>query len=175
MRMHDAPFPVLLAEHHGRARDEFLAVVIYALRRRLLAGPMAPGAAMAPDHSHAVRYDTAEVERRPAARLHVSPVELPELEPVMAPLIGMAVEIEEHRLRRPAPDRIELLAIEAGIGIDIIIMQLEQLLAVTLRPADEIGLGHLPLLFAHAATPASSRCTDATSASEGRPASFPRC
>src|SRR5580704_19732840 len=145
MRMHDAPFPLLLAEYHGRARDEFLAVVMDALRRRLLAGPMAPGATMTPDHGHLVGCDAAEVERRPVARLHVLPVEFPEPEPVIAPLIGMAVEIEEHRLGRLAPDRIELLAIEAGIGIDVVIVQLEQLLAIALGPANETGFGHFPL------------------------------
>src|SRR5271166_6252924 len=129
MRMHDAPFPILLAEHHGRARDEFLAAVMDALRRRLLAGPVAPGAAMAPDHGHVVGYDPADVEWRPVARLHISSVELPKPEPVVAPFVGVPVEIEEHRFRRLAPDRVELLPIEPRIGIDIVLVQLQKPLA----------------------------------------------
>src|SRR6516165_3350613 len=142
MRVHHVPLAVFLAEHHGRAGDEFLAVVVDALRRRLLAGPVAPGAAMAPDHGHVAGDDAAEVERRPVARLHVLSVELPEPEPVVASPVGVTVEIEEHRLGRLAPDRIELFPIEAGIGVDVIVVQLEQLLAIALRTAHEIGFGH---------------------------------
>src|SRR4051812_22412800 len=59
MRVHDAPLAGLLAEHHGGAGDEFIAAVMDILRRRLLAGPVAPGATMAPDHRHLVGHDTA--------------------------------------------------------------------------------------------------------------------
>src|SRR5262245_9093475 len=143
VRVHHPPIAALLAEHHGRAGDELVAGVMDVLRRRLLADPVAPGAAMAPHHGHAVGHDAADVERGPVARLHVLPVELPETEPVVAPLVGVAVEIEEQRLGRLAPDRIEHLPVEAGIGVDIVRMQTENLLAVLLRAADETRFGHL--------------------------------
>src|SRR5262245_62755116 len=81
MRMHDAPAAGFLAEHHGRAGDELVAAVMDVLGRRRRAGPMALGAAMAPDHRHVVGHDAAKVERCPVARLHVLPVEFPQLEP----------------------------------------------------------------------------------------------
>src|SRR5712691_5911161 len=145
MCMHHAPIATFLAKHHGRAGDEFVAAVMDVLRWRLLAGPIAPGAAMAPDHGHVAGNDPADVEWRPVARLHVSSIELPELEPVVASLIGMPIEIEEHRLRRLAPDRIELLPIESGVRIDIVRVQFQELLAIALRASDEIWLGHFLL------------------------------
>src|SRR3954452_16046177 len=142
MRVHDAPLAGLLAEHHGGAGDEFVAAVMDILRRRLLAGPVALGATMAPNHRHLVGHDPADIERRPVARVHIPSVEFPQPEPVVSSLIRVPVEIEEQRLRRLAPDRIEHVPVEAGIGVDIIGMQLENLLAVALRTADEISLGH---------------------------------
>src|SRR5262245_19229739 len=143
MCVHHPPIAILLAEHHGRAGDELIARVVDVLRRRLLADPVAAGTAVAPDHGHVVGHHTADVERGPVARLHVLPIELPESEPVVASLVGVAVEVEEPRLRRLAPDRIEHLPIEAGIGVDVIGMQLENLLAVLFRAADEISFRHL--------------------------------
>src|SRR5262245_56219674 len=67
MRMHDAPAAGFLAEHHGRAGDELIAAVVDVLGRRRRAGPIAFGAAMAPDHRHLAGHDAAEVERRPVA------------------------------------------------------------------------------------------------------------
>src|SRR5262249_5758040 len=85
-RVHAAPAAGFLAEHHGRAGDELIAAVVDFLGRRRGAGPIAPGAAMAPDHRHVVGHDAAEVERRPIARLHVLPVEFPQPEPMLASL-----------------------------------------------------------------------------------------
>src|SRR6187402_2074825 len=94
MRVHHAPGPLLLAEHHGRARDEFLAAVVDVLRRRLLAGPLSFGVAMAPDHGEIAGHHAADIERRPVGRRHVLTVELPEPDPVVPALISMAVEVE---------------------------------------------------------------------------------
>src|SRR6516165_4139116 len=123
-RLHPARARCGACRREMRVHHVPLAVVVDALRRRLLAGPVAPGAAMAPDHGHVAGDDAAEVERRPVARLHVLSVELPEPEPVVASPVGVTVEIEEHRLGRLAPDRIELFPIEAGIGVDVIVVQL---------------------------------------------------
>src|SRR5215468_10169009 len=71
MRVHHAPVAGFLAKHHGRAGDELVAAVVDVLGRRRRAGPMAFGAAMAPDHRHVVGHHPAEVERRPVVRLHV--------------------------------------------------------------------------------------------------------
>jgi hypothetical protein len=60
---------------------------------------------------------------------------------VTAP-VGVTVEIEEQRLVCCAPDWLELLPIEPGIGVDIIGVQFQDLFAVALGAADEIGLGH---------------------------------
>src|SRR5262245_53382881 len=143
VRVHHPPIAALLAEYHGRSGDELVAGVMDVLRRRLLADPVAPGAAMAPHHGHVVGHDAADIERGPVARLHVLPVELPETEPVIAPPVGMAVEIEEQRLGRLAPDRIEHLPIKARIGVDVVRVNFENSLAVLLRAADEISFGHL--------------------------------
>jgi len=51
---------------------------------------------------------------------------------VIAALVRVAVEIEEQRFRRLAPDRIELLPIEAGVGIDVVRVQLQNFLPVGL-------------------------------------------
>src|SRR5262245_30119573 len=143
MRVHHPPITALLAEHHGRARDELVAGVMDVLRRRLVADPVAPGTAVAPHHGHVIGHHAPDVERGPVARLHVLPVELPETEPVVASLVGVAIEVEEQRLRRLAPDRIEHLPIEAGIGVDVVRVNFENSLAVLLRAADETSFGHL--------------------------------
>src|ERR1700687_167074 len=132
MRMHDAPAAVLLADHHGRAGDELVAGVMDVLGRRLLADPVALGAAMTPDDSHVVGHDAADIERSPVARLHILSVELPKPDPVIASLVGVPVEIEEQRFRRLAPDRIELLPIEASVRVDIVRVQLQNFLPVGL-------------------------------------------
>src|SRR5438105_7483964 len=142
MRVHDAPFAGFLAKDHGRAGDELLATVMDVLRRRRHAGPFAVGAAMAPDDRHLVGDNAADVERRPIARRHVLSVEFPQPKPMLAAVIGVAVQVEEHRLGRPAPDRLELLPIEAGIGVDVVGVQIEDPLAVMRGAADEIGLRH---------------------------------
>src|SRR5262249_55709345 len=95
MRVHHPPIAALLAEHHGRAGDELVAGVMDVLRRRLLADPVAPRAAVAPDHGHIVGHYAADVEWRPVAGLHILAVELPETEPVIASRVGVAVEVEE--------------------------------------------------------------------------------
>src|SRR3954466_10614998 len=69
MRVHHAPLAGLLAEHHGGAGDEFVAAVMDILRRRVVAGPVAPGATMAPPPRHLVGYAPADIERRPVARV----------------------------------------------------------------------------------------------------------
>jgi len=145
MRVHHAPVAVLLAEHHGRAADEFLSAIMDVGGRRLLPRPLPSGAAMAPDHGHVLGDDSSEVERSPIARLHVLAIELPQPKPVIASVVGMAIEVEEHRLRCLAPDAIELLPVEARIGVDILRVQLQQLLAIALRAADQIPLGHFIL------------------------------
>src|SRR5262249_59399799 len=106
VRVHDAPAAGVLAEHHGRTGDELVAAIVDILRRRRRASPIAFGAAMAPHHCHVVGYDAAEVERRPVARLHVLSVEFPQAEPMLASLVGVPIEVEEHRLGRRAPDRL---------------------------------------------------------------------
>src|SRR6516164_7927968 len=136
MRVHDAPAAGFLAEHHGRAGDELVTAVVDVLGRRRRARPMAFGAAMAPDHGYVVGHDAAEVERGPVARLHVWPVEFPQPDPMLAPLVGVPIEVEKHRLGRRAPDRLELSPIEAGVGIDIVGVQLQALLAIALGAAD---------------------------------------
>src|SRR5262249_46216603 len=95
MRVHDAPATGFLAEYHSPSADELLAPVVDVFGRRRGAGPIAFGAAMAPNHRHVVGHDAAEVERRPVARLHVLSVEFPQPEPMIAPLVGVPIEIEE--------------------------------------------------------------------------------
>src|SRR5947208_1458270 len=87
-------------------------------------------------------HGRAGVERRPIARRHVLSVEFPQPKPMLAAFIGVAVQVEEHRLGRLAPDRLEFLPIEAGIGVDVVGVQLEDPLAVARGAADEIGLRH---------------------------------
>src|SRR3954471_8377851 len=67
MRVHDAPLAVLLAEHHGGVVVNSAAAEMNILRRRLLAGPVALGATMAPHDRHLVGQDPADIERRPVA------------------------------------------------------------------------------------------------------------
>ncbi len=61
---------------------------------------------------------------------------------MLAAFVGMAVEVEEQRLGRLAPDRLELLPIEAGIGVDVVGMQLEDALAIARGAADEVRFRH---------------------------------
>src|SRR5438477_11384137 len=98
--------------------------------RQRRAGPLALGAAMAPDDRHLVGNDAADIERRPITRRDVFSVEFPQPKPMLAALVGVAVEVEEQRLGRLAPDRLELLPIEAGVGVEIVGMQLEDALAI---------------------------------------------
>src|SRR4029434_2940844 len=77
MGMHHAPLPLLLTEHHAGARDECRVVVVEVARRRLCAGPLPTGVAMAPHHGEIAGDDATDVEWRPIARLHVLPIELP--------------------------------------------------------------------------------------------------
>jgi hypothetical protein len=62
-----------------------------------------------------------------------------------------------YRLGRRAPDRLELSPIEAGVGIDVVGVQLQDLLAVALAAADEIGLRHF-LSNSKLATMGIQRC-----------------
>src|ERR1700738_2937251 len=142
MRVHDVPFVRLLAEHHGRAGDEFIPAIVDVLRRRLRAGPIAPCAAVTPDNGEIGGDNAADVEGRPVARLYVLLVEFPQPKPMLAAVIGVPIEIEEGGFRRLAPERVELFPIEARIRIDIGLMQLDELRAIALRAADEICLGH---------------------------------
>jgi hypothetical protein len=48
------------------------------------------------------------------------------------------VEVEEHCLQRLAPDRRELLPIEARIGVDVVGVQFEDALAIARGAADEV-------------------------------------
>ena len=61
---------------------------------------------------------------------------------MFAAFIGVAVEIEEQRFLRLAPDRLELLQIVSGIGVDVILVQLKYLLAIALCPSNQICLRH---------------------------------
>src|SRR6185436_16123333 len=91
MRVHHPPLAVLLAEHHGRARDELLVAVIDVLGRWLRAGPLPPCVAMAPHHREVAGHHATDVERRPIGRRHVLAVEFPEPRPVVAGVVGVAV------------------------------------------------------------------------------------
>src|SRR5215831_15396962 len=142
MCVDNAPTAGFLAKRHGGAGDELLAAVMNVLGRRHLSSPLAFGAAMTPDDRHVIGDDAADIERRPVTRRHVLPIEFPQPQPMLAALVGVAIEVEEGRFGRSAPDRLKLLPIEAGIGVDILGVQLEDLLAVVLGPADEIGLRH---------------------------------
>src|SRR5438093_5249830 len=106
MGMHHAPLPSLLAEHHAGAREECRVVVVDVARRRLCAGPLPTGVAMAPHHGEIAGDDATDVAWRPIARLHVLTVELPQTRPVCAAVVGVAVEIEKCRLGRRAEDRL---------------------------------------------------------------------
>jgi hypothetical protein len=97
---------------------------------------------MAPDDRQVIGDDAADIERGPVARRHVLPIELPQPKPMVATPVGVTVEIEEQRLGRLAPDRLELLPIETRIRVDIIGVQFQDLFAVALGTADEIGIGH---------------------------------
>jgi hypothetical protein len=61
---------------------------------------------------------------------------------MLAPLVGVPIEVEEHRLGRRAPDRLELVPIEAGVRLDVVVVQFQDLLSVALGAADKIGLRH---------------------------------
>src|SRR5205814_4336416 len=106
------------AEHHRRTRDEFGVVVIDIFWRRLLAGPLPPRLAVAPHDAEIAGHDAADVERRPIGRSDVLAIELPEPNPVVAAVVGVAVEIEVDRVRRRTVDRRETLPIEAGVHVD---------------------------------------------------------
>src|SRR5262245_52794406 len=95
MRMHPAPLPLLLAEHHAGARDELRVVVVEVARRRLRAGPLSAGVTMAPYDGEIAGNDATDIERRPIARLHVLTVELLQLRPVVAAVVGVAIEVEK--------------------------------------------------------------------------------
>src|SRR5207302_3770600 len=96
MHVHDPPIAVLLAEHHRRAGD-VLGAVTPCRGRRLAADPVRSGLAMAPQDREVVGHDPADVERGPVAARDVLFIELPQPGPVLAALIGMTVEVEEHR------------------------------------------------------------------------------
>ncbi len=119
MRVHHAPCAVLLAERHGRARDELGVVVVDVLRRRLLAGPLPPRLAMAPHHRELAGDYAADVERRPVGRQHLLAVELPQPDPVLAAAVSVPVQIEERRLGGRAEQRLQVLPVEPRIDVDV--------------------------------------------------------
>ena len=71
------------------------------------------GSCDGPHHGEFVADHAADVVRRPVARLHVLCVELPQVGPVLATPVGVAVQVEEHGLRGRAPDRLQFLPVEA--------------------------------------------------------------
>src|ERR1043166_4757816 len=137
MRVNDAPLPVLLAKHHGRARNELAVVVFEVARRRLLAGPLAPRLAVTPHDREVAGDGAADVVGRPIGGADVLLIELPQLRPVFAADVGVTVEIEVGRLRRRAEQRLEILPIKPGVHVEIGFVQPQDFLAVLLAAADK--------------------------------------
>src|ERR1700722_9733497 len=90
MRVDDAPIAGFLAEHHGRAGDEILAVGSRGLR--IGADPFGARLAFAPDDGNLAVDDPADVERRPIAARDIVTIILPQPGPVLAALVGMPIE-----------------------------------------------------------------------------------
>src|SRR5580704_11017924 len=128
MRVDDPPVARLLAECHGRTRDEILTVG--PRWTGLITEPFGAGVALAPDHREIAVDDAADIERSPIAAHDIILVVLPQPRPLLAALVGMAIEVEEHGLRRAAPDFLQLLPIEAGVGIEVLVHALEQAAAI---------------------------------------------
>src|SRR5690242_15725061 len=103
MDVHDPPVAQFLAEYHRRARNELGAV---ASRRGwwLLADPFRFGVPLAPDDCEVIGDDPADIERRPIAARDVALVELPQPRPMLAALVGVAIEVEKNRVRCGTPD-----------------------------------------------------------------------
>src|SRR5438067_11539920 len=95
---------------------------------------------MAPDHRELVGYDPADVEWRPIAAGDILLIELPQPGPMLAALIGVAVEVEEHRLRRTAPDVLQRHPVEPGIDVEVLMHAFEQAALIVRRAADQPGL-----------------------------------
>ncbi len=92
------------------------------------------------------------------AGLHVLHVELPQSGPVLAALVGVAIEVEIGRLWRCAEDRIQIFPVEPRIHIDVLLMQPEDLLPVLVGAANQLAslMSAIPLPCG-----ASSRTTPA--------------
>src|SRR6202162_4760347 len=103
MHVHDAPIALLLAEHHRRTGD-MLGAVAARPGRRLSADPVGFGMPVTSIDGKSAGNDAADVERRPIAAGHVLLIKLPEPGPVLAALVGVAIEVEEHAFRGAAPD-----------------------------------------------------------------------
>ena len=74
---------------------------------------------------------------RPVAARDVVLVELPQPRPMLAALVGMAVEVEKHRFWRGAPDVLQFDPVEAGVDIEVLVHPFEDALAVGGRSADQ--------------------------------------
>src|SRR5215470_2083128 len=131
MHVHDAPVACFLAEHHRRARDERNAVPP-RLWRRVSTDPFRLGMPFAPDDGEIVRYDAAEVEWRPIAASDVRLIELPQPGPVLATLVSVTVQVEKNCLPRAAPDVLQLVPVETGIGLEIFVHALQDARSIRL-------------------------------------------
>lgn len=131
-----APFAAFLAEHHRRTRDEILVCMALA-RTRVATDPTQLGLAMAPGDGDVHTNDSADVVRNPLPSRHMLLVILPQLHPVIAAIVGVTVEVEEHGLGRTAPQLVaQGLPIEFRIGLKVRLLLREHLFAVACAAAD---------------------------------------
>ena len=116
---------------------------------------------MAPDHCEVVGHDPADVEWGPIAAGDVLLIELPQPGPLLAALVGMAVQVEEDTLRCAAPEVRQLLPVEPGIDFEIFVQALEQAPAVARGAANQ-------LVLVHRSAPSPARCNREPSISDPR-------
>ena len=62
---------------------------------------------------------------------------------MLATFIGMAVEVEEYRFRRAAPDVLQVFPVEPGVDIEIFVHLLQHAQSVGFGAADELGGIHV--------------------------------
>src|SRR5215472_4963447 len=100
---------------------------------------------MTPDDGQIIGHRAADVIGRPIRGLNVLPVEPPKLTPVLAAMVGMAIEIEVSCLGGRTENGLKVLPIEPRIEIEVLFVEFQYFLTVFLRASDK-RLGHSPYL-----------------------------
>jgi hypothetical protein len=118
MDMHALPLPAILGKHFRATRSPSLQRPV---RRLAFAAPLPPRIAYRGNHGHSAITDQAHVGRLPwLDDLYPRAVVLPELQPIVDPIIVVPCAIEEYAARMIAPYLAQLCCVQVvGVCIQV--------------------------------------------------------